>query len=256
MKHFRIIPCLLHRNQGLVKGVRFKKHRYIGDPINTVRIFNDKGTDELIYLDIDCSLQKKTPNFQYIQKLANECFMPLCYGGGINHPDHVLEIFGLGVEKIAINSGYAQNNQLIEKAVKQNGSQSILAVIEYRKSLFGNITCTIRCGTTTIKKSPSSLARELEAKGVGELMLSCIDRDGTGTGYDLKTIEEISAAVKIPVIASCGSHNIEDFKKAKEAGASAAAAGSQFVYFGSQKSVLINYPITESMREKYFFDQN
>ena len=254
MKHFRIIPCLLLQNQGLVKGVKFKNHQYIGDPINTIRIFNDKGADELIFLNIDSSLQKKDPDFQYIQKLADECFIPLCYGGGITEAEQILKILNIGVEKVAINSGYYSNDTLIEKAVRQNGSQSILGVIEYKKTIFGKTICTVYCGTRPIKKSPLSLAKELESRGVGELMLNCIDRDGKRNGYDLDLLKAVSSSVGIPVIASCGSHSLDDFIKAKEAGASAASAGSQFVYYGTNNAVLINYPITEDIRNNFFFE--
>lgn len=254
MKHFRIIPCLLHKNDGLVKGVKFKKHKYVGDPINSIKIFNDKGADELIYLNIENSLMNREPDLNYIKKITDECFMPLCYGGGIKNCDQILQILELGVEKIAINTGYITNPNLVEDAANKIGSQSIVGVIDYKKSLFGCYKTTIKCGSKNIKKSPLKLAEELEQRGVGEIIINSIDRDGSRSGFDLDMIRQISSSVSVPVIASGGSHSIEDFKQAKSAGASAAAAGSQFVFYGQNNAVLINYPITEEMREELFFD--
>tara|TARA_B100001093_G_C26857837_1_gene1028287 strand:+ start:1260 stop:1991 length:732 start_codon:yes stop_codon:yes gene_type:complete len=241
-------------NDGLVKGIKFKKHQYIGDPINSIRIFNDKGADELIYLDIDCSIKSKKPDFNYIKKITDECFMPLCYGGGVQSKEEVLQILGLGVEKVAINTGYVLNKNLITESSKLTGSQSIVAVIDYKKSLFGKNKITILNGTESIKQNPIDLAKMLEEQGAGEILLNSIDRDGTRSGYDIDMIHQISSSISIPVVALGGSNSIEDFKSAKKAGASAAAAGSQFVFYGQQNAVLINYPITEEIREKEFFD--
>ena len=254
MKHFRIIPCLLHKNEGLVKGIKFKKHKYIGDPINSIKIFNDKGVDELIYLNIENSVKNQEPDLDYIKKITDECFMPLCYGGGIQTCDHILKILELGVEKVAINTGYTTKKNLIAEAANKTGCQSIVGVIDYKKGLLGAEKTTIKSGSKNLKKSPLELAKDLERQGVGEIMLNSIDRDGTRSGFDLDMICQISSAVSVPVIASGGSHSIEDFKAAKNAGASAAAAGSQFVFYGQNNAVLINYPITEELREEFFFD--
>lgn len=253
MQHFRIIPCLLLKGQGLVKGRRFRDHDYVGDPINAIKIYNDQGADELIVLDIEATRSKAGPNFDRIGDLATECFMPLCYGGGIRNLDHVIKIHSLGVEKTAINTAAIESPDLIDQAASAVGSQSIVAVIDYKRTWFRGYRVASRCGSKLSNSSPVEFAQELERRGAGEIILNSIDRDGLQSGYDLPTIAEVAQAVSIPVVALGGCGKIDDLIAAKRAGASAAAAGSLFVYYGRLRAVLVNYPISETLREREFY---
>ncbi len=239
----RVIPCLLLRNKGLVKTVKFKDPRYVGDPFNAVKIFNDKEVDELIFLDITATLEKRKPNFKIISEIASECFMPFGYGGGISTLEEVQELFNLGVEKVILNTQAAENPSFVERCARLFGSQSIVISIDVKKSLFGKHEVYTRSGTKNIKLEPTLYARQMQEAGAGEIFLNSIDRDGTMQGYDLPLIRKVSEAVKVPVVACGGAEKIEDFEQAvREGRASAVSAGSMFVFHGKHRAVLITYP--------------
>ncbi len=239
----RIIPCLLLRNNGLVKTVRFRDSVYIGDPINAVKIFNEKEVDELIFLDIDATKDKKEPPLELIRKLASECFMPFAYGGGIVSTAQIEEIIKSGAEKIIINTSAFQKKGFISEAVKRFGSSTIVVSMDVKKRFTGGYSVYVSGGRTDTGKNPVEYARMMEEQGVGEIFLNSIDRDGTMEGFELALIRSVSDAVRVPVIACGGAGNLSDIKLAvTEGGASAAAAGSLFVFHGKRKAVLITYP--------------
>lgn len=238
----RVIPVLLLQDKGLIKTVKFDKPTYVGDPINAVKIFNDKEVDELIFLDIKASAHRRAPLMNVISSITNECFMPLCYGGGIENIDVMKRIYALGVEKIAINTSAQKNPGLIEEAARIFGSQSVVVSVDAKKNIFGKYE-VFRCdGKNRTGVNPIRFAKQMEERGAGEIMLNSVDRDGTMKGYDLKLINDVSAAVKIPLIACGGAGKFEDFRQAIAAGAAAVAAGSMFVFYGPNRAVLINYP--------------
>lgn len=239
----RLIPCLLMKDHGLVKTTRFSNPRYLGDPINTVKIFNGKGVDELCVLDITATSEKRGPDFDYLKDIAGEAFMPLSYGGGITELHQIEKLFYIGYEKVVINTAFVSNPGLIENAVRIAGSQSIVVSIDVKNELLGRKSCYIADGTIRVKQGPVTLAKLAEELGAGEILLNSITYDGTMQGYDIELVKEVSNAVSIPVIACGGARDIHDFKKVlQEGGAHAAAAGSLFVYYGPQKAVLITAP--------------
>lgn len=239
----RVIPCLLLKSQGLVKTERFRNPKYIGDPINAVKIFNEKEVDELMFLDITATVDKKMPSIELLMDIASECFMPVCYGGGIRTVEQIREIFNIGIEKAAINSKAVEDPEFIKKAAKIFGSQSIVAAIDVKKSFLGKYEVFIDSGTRRTKIDPVSHARNMEKMGAGEIFLNSIDRDGTMAGYDIELIRKVADSVSIPVIACGGAGKLEDFSQAVTEGhASAVAAGSYFVFHGKHYAVLINYP--------------
>jgi cyclase len=238
----RIIPVLLLHNNGLSKTKQFKNPKYVGDPINAVRIFNEKEVDELLILDIDCSVQKKEPNFELIEELATEAFMPVGYGGGISSLDIAKRVFQLGVEKVVINTVLAQNTALISSIANIYGAQAVVASIDYKKSFLGGTKAYFANGSNKSHYTPVDLARKAEEAGVGELILNSIDREGTYDGYDLEMLEAVVNAVNIPVVISGGASSLNDFDEAKKLGASGMAAGSMFIYKRPHNAVLISYP--------------
>ena len=242
MLQTRVMPCLLLRNRGLVKTIKFKNPAYVGDPINTVRIYNEKEVDELIFLDITATPQGKEPPYALIEEIASECFMPFTYGGGIQHLDQARHIFSLGVEKIALNSHVIDHPSFVRTLADTFGSQSLVVSMDVKKKLFGGYEVYTHAGTRATKRDPVDLAVEMERQGAGELLLTAIDRDGTMQGYDLDLVHRVSAAVGIPVIACGGAGAIHHFRQAVDAGASAVAAGSMVVYQGPHRAVLINFP--------------
>jgi cyclase len=237
----RVIPVLLLKDQGLVKGERFHNHRYVGDPINAVRIFNTKEVDELVFFDIMVNRNGRKPDYGFLSDIASEAFMPFGYGGGLTEVADIERLFKIGVEKAIINTGTFDLN-LIRDASRIAGSQSIVASIDVRKSLLGKYEVYTRSGTCNTKMDPVTHARQLEEAGAGELIICSMDREGTFKGYDLELISRISASVSLPVVASGGAGSIDDMKHAVMAGASAVAAGSMFVFHGKRKAVLITYP--------------
>ena len=238
----RLIPSLLLHEGGLVKTVKFQNGNYLGDPINAVKIFNEKGVDELCLLDIDASKEGRGPDFELLTEIASEAFMPLSYGGGITNLEEIHKLFYIGFEKVIINTAFVQNPKLVTEAAAQFGAQSIVVGIDAKKNLLHKYDCYIKDGTEKVKRSPEELAASAERAGAGELFLNSIDRDGTMSGYDLSLAERVVRAVNIPVIACGGAATIHDFSSLLKTGVHAAAAGSLFVYFGKKKAVLIHAP--------------
>jgi cyclase len=243
MLGIRVIPCLLLRNRGLVKTVKFKDPTYIGDPINAVKIFNEKEVDELIFLDITATNEHRKPNFDLITDIATECFMPFCYGGGIRDIETMKKLFTLGVEKIAINSYAIEYPEFIKKAARLFGDQAIVISIDVKKNMWGKYEVYTHSGTKNTKLDAVDYAKKAEVSGAGEILVTSIDRDGMMQGYDLDLLKEITNSVSIPVIANGGAGILGHFSDAvHKAHISAVAAGSMFVYYGKQKGILINYP--------------
>jgi len=244
----RVIPCLLLRNNGLVKTVKFKDPKYVGDPINAVKIFNDKEVDELVFLDITATNENRGPAFKVISEIASECFMPLGYGGGIRTMDDIQRIFALGVEKVIINSSAHSNPSLVSAAAASFGSQSIVVSMDVKKNFFGKYTVHTCSGTKSTSTGPVEYARKMVELGAGELIVNSIDRDGTMGGMDTNLIAMVTAAVNIPVVACGGAGTIEHLHEAvSRGGASAVAAGSMFVFQGKHRAVLISYPEREQL---------
>jgi len=252
MRRIRVIPVLLLHNRGLVKSVKFRNYKYVGDPINAVKIFNEKEVDEICILDITATRQKKQPDIEHLSEIVSEAFMPMSYGGGINSLEQAETLFYNGVEKVTLNYAATQNKKLIGEIATRYGSQSVVASIDYKTNWMGRTSVYTLNGTEDIKMSAIDKAKEVQDYGVGEIILNSIDRDGTYQGYDLPMIEKISSAVSIPVVACGGASNVEDFKKAVDAGASAVAAGSMFVFQGRHRAVLISYPKKEDLDFKLF----
>lgn len=243
----RIIPTLLLDNQKLVKTVKFRKPNYLGDPINAIKIFNEKGVDELCLLDISISKENRVIDYEFLHNVASEAFMPLSYGGGIKSVEQIEKILAIGFEKVIINTSLPQNEELVKTSVAVFGSQSIVASIDYKKDIYGD-RCYIRNGSQKTEYDALELAKWAEKMGVGEILLYSINNDGMGKGYDIKTIKKISENVTVPVIACGGAGSLKDIEQVLYDGkASAAAAGSLFVYFGSKKAVLINYPDEQTL---------
>jgi cyclase len=249
MLQTRVIPVLLLRNKGLVKTIKFNKSKYIGDPINAVKILNNKEVDELIFLDIDASKEQRRPDFDYIKSIASECFMPLGYGGGIQSLDDVKRLLSSGIEKFIFNTAAITNKDLIKEAAKEVGSQSVVVSIDIKKNFFGKKVLFSHASARTLSIDPISFAKQMEDLGAGELILNAVDRDGMMAGYDIDLIEQITRTIEIPVVACGGAGNLEHFKQAVFDGkASAVAAGSMFVFHGPLKGVLINYPSQEKLK--------
>jgi len=245
----RVIPSLLLKGEGLVKTVNFSNPKYIGDPINAVRIFNEKEVHELVFLDITASIERRSPRFDILSNIASECFMPLGYGGGIRTLEQAKKIFSLGVEKIIINSYAIENPSFIRNLADMVGSQSVVVSIDAKKNFFGKYETYTLSGTTKTVWNPISWAQEAERLGAGEIILNSIDRDGTMKGYDIPLIKNVSGSVNIPVVACGGAGTAKDFSTAvHEGGASAIAAGSMFVYYGKYRAVLINFPDDEELK--------
>ena len=238
----RIIPCLLVRNNGLVKTKQFGEHRYVGDPINAVRIFNEKEADELIVLDIDASASNREPDYKMIQNLAAECRMPLCYGGGIKSVEQAKRVMGLGVEKIAMSSAIMKDPTVVTEVAKQVGSQSVVAVLDVRRQATG-YRIFVSNGRNDSGKCPVVFSRQLETLGAGEILVNSIDNDGVMKGYDLFLIEELRNSVKIPLTVLGGAGSLRDVAQVIDKfGTIGVAAGSLFVFKGTYRAVLINYP--------------
>lgn len=246
----RVMPCLLLKDGSLVKTVKFKDPAYIGDPINAVRIYNEKEVDELIFLDITATLEKREPPYKVLSEIASECFMPVAYGGGVKNIEMIRQILSLGIEKISINSQAVENPDFVREATERFGSSTIVVSMDVRKKIFGKYEVCIHGGKKSTGLEPVSFAKEVEKMGAGEILLTSIDRDGTQEGYDIELIKSVTNAVGIPVIACGGAGKVDDFRLAvKEAGASACAAGSMVVYFGRNRAVLINFPERKKLDE-------
>lgn len=246
----RVIPVLLLRKKGLVKTVHFRDARYVGDPFNAVKIFNEKEVDELVVLDIDAARERREPPYEYLREIASECFMPLAYGGGVKTIDQIKKLIQSGIEKIVINTEAIANPAFVEEACKQFGSSTIIGAMDVKKNIWGTRKVYQHCDGKTLSPDPVDYAMKLEQLGVGEIFVNSVDRDGTRQGYDHDLIAAITARVGVPVIACGGCSGLDDIKKAvHESGAKAAAAGSFFVFHGKHQAVLITYPSYESLRE-------
>lgn len=240
----RIIPCLLIHKNGLVKTTNFKNHKYIGDPINAVRIFNEKKVDEILILDIDASVSGKEPSYNIIEKIASECRMPMCYGGGIKTLEQAQKIISLGSEKVALSSGAINNPSLIKEIVKKIGSQSVVVVLDVKKRILGgDYNILIENGQTKTEFDLFDFVRIVEDMGAGECVINSIDHDGLMNGYDLSLAVKMMELIHIPITFLGGAGNLSDINSLfKACGVVGAGAGSLFLYKGKFKAVLINYP--------------
>lgn len=251
MSNVRIIPCLLLQNKKLVKTISFKQPKYIGDPLNAIKIYNNLFVDEIILLDISQAESHSPIDFAYLKALASECFIPICYGGGVSSLDTAKRLFSIGIEKVSVNTAAAENLQFIKTLSTYFGSQSIVAAIDCKKSLWSGykvivhnkkrLTCTLL-----------EYAQLLEEQGAGELLINSIDRDGLMTGYDIELLKNIAEKVTIPIIASGGAGSLYHMKEVlTQTGINAFAAGSLFVYSGRLNAVLINYPARKKIKEVF-----
>jgi cyclase len=241
----RIIPVLTLKGKGLVKTIKFdkKRARYIGDPINAVHIFNDFEADELIFLDITATLENRCISSELVKIIGEEAYMPFAVGGGITNIKQIHQLISAGAEKVVINTSFIKTPELISEASRQFGNQSIVAAIDIKKNQMGKYKIYIQDGSKQVNIDIALHIRNLEKMGAGELFINSIDRDGTMSGYDLELVKYISELVKIPVIACGGAGMLSDLiKVTRQANASAASAGSMFIYHGSRNAVLINYP--------------
>jgi len=244
MLRSRMIPCLLIHNKGLVKTVQFKDPKYVGDPINAVKIFNEKEVDELIVLDIDATKENRGPNLKMIKNLADECRMPLCYGGGINTVDQAVKIISLGVEKVALSCSALNDIELCQQIGDIIGNQSVVVVIDVKKKkLFGGYDIYTHNGTKKSKWNLFDFIAKLEEIGIGEIVINSIDNDGVMQGYDIPLLESVREKCTMPITVLGGAGSLEDIKKIiskfKTIGV---AAGSLFVFKGKYRAVLISYP--------------
>lgn len=247
----RVIPCLLLRNGGLVKTVRFKDPKYVGDPINAVRIFNEKEVDELAFLDIATTSAGLGPNFELLADIASEAFMPFGYGGGITHVDEIKRLYALGVEKVILNTAAESAPGLVTEAATIAGSSSVVVSVDVHRGWLGRYSVYTHAGQHDTKRDPVEYAREMERRGAGEILLNSIDRDGAMSGYDLELIANVAGAVNVPLVAIGGAGELRHFREAVDQGASAVSAGSLFVFHGRHRAVLITYPKYEELEELF-----
>ena len=241
--HVRYIPVLLLRDGGLYKTRKFEKETYLGDPINIIKIFNDKCVDELVLLDIAAARNRSEPNFEILKEIAGECFMPLAYGGGLVSVEQAHKILAIGFEKIVVNSAAWTDPKLVPSLARFFGSSTVVGSIDVKRNWMGREKVFIHGGSEAISMDAVEWAKELEKRGIGEIMINSIDKDGEMNGYDLDLIRRISGVVSVPVIAAGGARNVDDLKSAiSNAGASASAAGAMFVFQGKHRAVLVSYP--------------
>jgi len=253
MKRVRVIPALLLKGDGLYKTVRFGQPKYVGDPINIVKLFNDKAADELVLLDIGATPENRTVDLAQLREIVSEAFIPLGYGGGVRSVDEIGRILEVGIEKVIINSAALKNHQLISQAARRYGSQSIVVAIDAKKQVFGGYRAYSSAGSTKTPLKPEQWAKRAEELGAGELLLTSIDREGTFKGYDLELIKSVTAVVNIPVVVNGGAKSIDDFVQAvKVGGASAVAAGSMFVFQKSRMGVLVSFPSEEQLKNEFY----
>ncbi|MCW3482249.1 AglZ/HisF2 family acetamidino modification protein [Neisseriaceae bacterium JH1-16] len=250
MLKYRVIPCLLLKDGGLYKTQRFKDPKYVGDPVNSIKIFNDKEVDEIAVIDISASRNNREPDYSLIEQFASECFMPFCYGGGIHTSDQAARIFSLGIEKISLHSALFTHPGLITEVANRFGSQSVTVSVDIKRNWLRQPR-VFNSRTRRTEDMPwLDFIRSLVDRGAGEIILNATDRDGTMNGYDLALIREAAAAIDVPLIALGGAANIDHLREAIDAGASAVSAGSMFVYHGPHRAVLINYPRQEDLAAK------
>ncbi len=253
MRRVRVIPTLLLSGRGLVKTRAFRDPQYVGDPLNAIRIFNEKEVDELALLDIKATQERRGPDFALLRAVASECFMPLCYGGGLRDVKTIERVLAVGVEKVAIGTALVDAPVAVREAAREHGSSTIVGVLDFRRPLFGGPQVYVRSGTTKAKQGLVEAALRAEELGCGELIVNSIDRDGTMAGFDLDAIAAVALAVQIPVIASGGAGSLRDFRDAIRVGhASAVAAGAYFVFVGKHRAVLITYPSQSDLASQVF----
>lgn len=252
MRRVRVIPVLLIDKGKLVKTTKFKNPNYIGDPVNAVKIFNDKEVDEIVLLDITATKEKREPDYDKIEEICSEAFMPFAYGGGIKSLSQVDLLFQLGIEKVVLNSVLHSNIGLVKEISAKYGAQSVVASIDVKKNLFGRHFAYSHSGQHKIKLTLEKHLENILSAGVGEVFLNSIDKDGTFSGFDIELIRDLSKKSEVPIVACGGARHLEDFKLAINSGASAVAAGSLFVYRGVQKGILINYPSQLELRSKVY----
>lgn len=246
----RIIPILLLKGRGLVKTIRFSDSRYIGDPINAVKIFNDLGADELVFLDITASKEKRTISEDIVKEIGDEAYMPFSVGGGISSVEQIGSLLSYGAEKVVLNTNAARNVQLIREASAVYGNQSIVVSIDVKKSFFKKINIYLNSGKEKTNLDLIDYVKQVTEAGAGEILINSIDRDGTYQGYDIDLIKEASSNTVLPVIACGGAASLNDMKDAFIlGGASACAAGSMFIFHGPRRAVLINYPDKSDLQE-------
>lgn len=245
----RVMPVLLLKGDLLYKTVKFKEPKYVGDPRIAVKIFNDKGADEIVLLDIDATPQRKKPNFALIEEIASEAFMPMAYGGGVRSTEDVRTLLTLGVEKVIVNTAAEESPDLITEASRAAGSQSVVGGMDVKRDMFGRYRVLTQCGKRKTGHDPVAYAKRLEQAGAGEILLNSIDRDGTFAGFDLPLVRKVADAVEVPVVACGGAGKLEDVRAVvREGQASAAAAGSIFVFQGPHRAVLIKFPGDDELR--------
>lgn len=248
----RIIPSLLVQDNGLVKTVNFKNPKYVGDPINAVKIFNEKAVDELAVFDIDATVLGKEPNYSLIERLASQSMMPLCYGGGVKTVEQAQFIFSLGIEKIALSSAVLQNPKLITQIADRVGSQSVIVVLDVKKKLLGGYEVFTHNGKKATGINPFKFVEEAQRLGAGEIVINSIDKDGVMKGYDLDLIAKVREKITLPMTVLGGAGSLEDIEKVIDNhGVIGVAAGSLFVFKGPYKAVLINYPM-QTEKNKIF----
>jgi len=246
----RVIPVLLLKNLGLVKSVKFKNHRYIGDPINAVKIFNDKKADELVFLDINASREGRLISLDFVQRVGDEANMPFAVGGGIRTVEDIRKILGFGAEKVVLNTIAIEQPDFIKEASEAFGSSTIVVCIDVKKNLFGKYQVVYKNARKKSSLDPLEFAKKMEENGAGEIIVQSVDKDGTYEGYDIELIKKVAEAVTIPVVALGGAKEYNDFSQAtKEGLASAVAAGSLFVYYGPRHAVLISFPNKNELKE-------
>lgn len=246
----RVIPALLLKGQGLVKTVKFKEPKYLGDPINIVRIFNDKEVDELVLLDITATPEKRGPQFDLLKNIASEAFIPLAYGGGIHSMDDVRKLLSIGIEKLIMNTSAVETPSLVREVADHAGSQAAVVSMDVKKNFLGKYEAFTHCGQKKTGLDPVKHAVEMERMGVGEILINSIDRDGTMQGYDVDIVRKVADAVHVPVVACGGAGNLSHVSEViKQGHASAAAAGSIFVFQGPLRGVLISYPTPKELKE-------
>ena len=248
----RIIPSLLVHENGLVKTVNFKNPKYVGDPINAVKIFNEKEVDELAVFDIDATVLGKEPNYSLIERLASQSMMPLCYGGGVKTVEQAQRIFSLGIEKIALSSAVLHNPKLITEISDRVGAQSVIVVLDVKKKLLGGYEVYTHNGKKATGINPFKFVEEAQKLGAGEIVINSIDKDGVMKGYDLDLIAKVREKISLPMTVLGGAGSLQDIEKVVDVhGVIGVAAGSLFVFKGPYKAVLINYP-TQLEKNKIF----
>jgi cyclase len=247
----RVIPCLLLRRGGLVKTIRFADPKYVGDPINAVRIFNEKEVDELVLLDIEASREHREPDYEAIQDIVSEAFMPIAYGGGVTTVEQASRLVNLGVEKLVLNTAALTSYEPVRALAQRFGSSSVVLSVDVKKDWRGRYRVYAAATKNTAAVALQDHIRAAVQAGAGEVFVNDVSRDGTGAGYDLDLLHMVASAVNVPVIACGGAGTLDHFVDAVRAGASAVAAGSMFVYMGRHRAVMINYPASSELKQRF-----